>query len=389
MTRPRHSVAPQAARTSDFDTRRPESDERLRTTAARFSVEGDLVDVAPFGAGHINDTYACCYRRDGVETRWVLQRINHEVFACPRTVMENIDRITRHLRRKVKQQGGDVHREVMEFVPTLDGALLLERDDATFWRMSRMIEGASVCDEPDNAQRVYAAAHAFGRFQQRLADLEGPRLHETIPGFHDTQARFDALMREVEADPCNRANGARAEIAFAAAHAGEISRFEGLRTSHGLPERIVHNDTKLNNVLFDAATGEALCVIDLDTVMPGLAVDDFGDMVRAGASTGAEDAVDLDTVHVHLGRFERMAKGYLDALRGTLTDTEKGRLALSAWRITFEQGIRFLTDHLRGDQYYKTHHEGHNLRRCRAQFALAIDMERRRGEMEAAVARYR
>ncbi|MBD3243002.1 MAG: phosphotransferase, partial [Chitinivibrionales bacterium] len=238
----------------------------LTSTATRFRIEGDLADIQPFGSGHINDTYLCSYKCGNTESQWVLQRVNHHVFRQPHLVMENIGRVTRHICCKVEAAGGDPDRAVMQFVPTSQGGLLYERHDGTFWRVSKLIAGTQTFDEPDSPERVYAAAHAFGRFQALLADLDGGRLHEIIPGFHDTRSRFDALTAAAGADSCNRAGEARAEIAFAEARADRTAKLRDMHGAGELPERVTHNDTKLNNVLFDQATGEALCVIDLDTV---------------------------------------------------------------------------------------------------------------------------
>jgi aminoglycoside phosphotransferase (APT) family kinase protein len=357
----------------------------LAGIAGQFAIDGHLVDITPFGSGHINDTYACRFRTRAGERRWVLQRINHTVFREPERLMENVGRVTAHIRAKVERVGGDPGREVLSFVPLRAGGLLRREDDGTYWRVCGLIEGTRTFDVPERPEQVREAARAFGQFQAQLADLPGARLHETIPRFHDTAERLRTLARAVERDPCNRAADARAEVRFAMERERMAATLGELQAAGRLPERTTHNDTKLNNVLFDTASGRALCVIDLDTVMPGLALYDFGDMVRTGASTAAEDEPDVGRVGLDLEAFERMAQGYLEALSGTLVPLELEHLAFSALVITLEQGIRFLTDYLEGDTYYKVRHARHNLERCRTQFALVGSMEAGRERMEAIV----
>jgi len=364
----------------------PRSAAVLTVIAGQFAVDGRLAGIAPFGSGHINDTYACRYRTGTGERRWVLQRINHAVFREPERLMENVGRVTAHIRGKVAQAGGDPDREVLTFVPLRAGGLLRREDDGTYWRMCGLIEGTRSYDMPERPEQVRDAARAFGRFQAQLADLPGARLHETIPRFHDTAERLRALQRAVAQDPANRAADAPREIRFALERERLAGTLGGLHAAGRLPERTTHNDTKLNNVLFDSASGRALCVIDLDTVMPGLALHDFGDMVRTGANAAAEDEADTARVALNLDAFDSMAQGYLEALAGTLVPAELEHLALAALVITLEQGIRFLTDYLSGDVYYKVRHARHNLERCRAQFALVASMERCRERMEAIVA---
>lgn len=361
------------------------TDTLLSDTFSQFTVPGKVTEIVPFGTGHINDTYACRCRTGDGETRWVLQRLNHEVFRRPFDVMENISRVTAHVREAVVERGGDPAREVLEFVPAADGSLLFERDDHTFWRVCRLVEGACTYDEPPGTAQVRAAARAFGEFQSQLSSLGKPRLHETIPGFHHTPSRFEALRRAVDRDEHGRVGAAQESIAFALARVDTASVLTDLYDAGLVPERVTHNDTKLNNVMFDNATGEALCVIDLDTVMPGLALYDFGDMVRVAANRGAEDDPDTARVGVDLGLFAELSQGYLEALRGVLNEAEIEHLAIAPRLISLEQGVRFLTDYLEGDHYYKVHSADHNLQRCRAQFALVADMERQDKEMRRVI----
>jgi Ser/Thr protein kinase RdoA (MazF antagonist) len=361
----------------------------LSSIVGGFAVEGAFQGAAPYGSGHINDTYAVrCATAAGVR-RYLLQRINHRVFKDPAKLMENISRVTRHLRSRIEAAGGDADRQALTLVPTTGGGPVLSDAAGNFWRMYLFIEGARTYDVVEKADHVYEAARAFGEFQRGLADLPAPRLHETIPDFHHTPKRVAAFREVLAADAVGRAAGVRREIEFVLDRADRAGRLVELAAAGRLPERITHNDTKFNNVMIDDATGRGLCVVDLDTVMPGLALYDFGDAVRSGACTAAEDERDLARVAMDLGAFERLARGYLDAARDFLTAPEIDELAFSAWLITLEIGIRFLTDHLAGDVYFKVHRPGHNLDRCRTQFAMVADMERQADAMAAVVHRHR
>jgi hypothetical protein len=357
----------------------------LRAIAAHFRTGGEVRGVRPFGTGHINDTYVCEVASGTSPRRFVLQRINHLVFTRPEQVMENVGRVTAHIRRKVEEAGGDPSRRTLSFVQSCEGALWHRNEAGNYWRMYVMVEQARTYDTVERPEHVKAASRAFGEFMRMLADLGGPPLHDTIPGFHDTKKRFRAFGDAVQRDRANRAASARDMIEFASRREGQAGVLVELLAQGKLPERVTHNDTKLNNVLIDERSGEGICVIDLDTVMPGSALYDFGDMVRVAANLGAEDERDLSKVGLNLERFEELTTGYLEGAGELLTDAEVERLAFSAGLITFEQGLRFLTDYLEGDPYYKVHRENHNLERCRAQFALLADMERRADRMESIV----
>ncbi|MCE5325371.1 MAG: aminoglycoside phosphotransferase family protein [Planctomycetaceae bacterium] len=324
------------------------------------------------GSGLIHDTYVVSCAGGG---RYILQRINSQVFRNVPAVQENIQRVTDHLRRKVAAEGGDPAREVLALIPTTEGKSFCRTGAGReFWRMYRFIEGARTYDAATPAQ-AYEAARAFGRFQRLLADLPDPLLHETIAGFHHTPSRFEAFMRAAQTDAAGRAAAAAAEIDFALARHDIVAVLEDLAAAGSLPRRAVHNDTKLNNVLIDDATGKGLCVIDLDTVMPGLSVIDFGDCCRTAAATTAEDDPDTSRMRVNLEMFTALARGYLSEARTFLTADEIEHLPLAARLITFEQGLRFLTDWLAGDVYYKTARPAHNLDRTRAQFKLVQEFE--------------
>lgn len=362
------------------------SDDQLGTICAQFLTGGECRSIAAFGNGHINDTYACTMAEGD---RWVLQRINDAVFRQPRQVMENVARVTAHVRAEICRHGIDPHRRVLDYARTCTGDLVHHDERSGWWRMCELVENSRTLESAQQPSHAYAAAHAFGRFMTMLNDIPGPRLHETIPGFHDTPRRLEALRRSVALDAAGRVSTVCAEIDFALTRANEASSLTMLLAGGQIPERIVHNDTKLNNVLFDSTSGEALCVIDLDTVMPGLALYDFGDMVRVGANRATEDEPDTRAVGVDLTLFEYIAAGYLDAARDGLVPLEQENMVRACRVIAIEQGVRFLTDYLDGDIYYRTHSPDHNLVRSRAQFALVADMESRSAEMDALVVRHR
>ena len=355
-----------------------------------FQLKGRLVDTERIDSGHINDSYAVRLRRDsGASNRYLLQRINHHVFPSPEKVMENVEAITTHLRAKILAAGGDPARETMTLVPTTEGQTLCRTPHGEYWRAAIFIEGAQTYDLVESLEQVHSAAWAFGNFQNLLSDFPVTQLHETIPDFHHTPKRLQALIQAVECDVENRARSVRGEIEFAMYRAAETWILQGLLDDGRLPLRVTHNDTKFNNVLIDDATGEAICVIDLDTVMPGLSLYDFGDAVRFSANPAAEDERDLSRVTIDLEIFEALTKGYLDAARTFLTPLELEYLPFSARLMTLECGMRFLTDHLNGDIYFRIRRPDHNLDRCRAQFKLLRDMEGHFEEMVRIVETHR
>jgi len=345
--------------------------QNLAAAAARqFQVDGDFSHVAPYGSGHINDTYAAVFHQTGALLRVIVQRINTRVFHNPAALMHNIQRVSAYLSAQLGGQA-DGARRVAALIPTRDGRVWHTDAEGNHWRAYRFIENAHTCDTVESIAQAFQSARAFGHFQKMLADLPAPRLHDTIPDFHHTPKRFAAFEQAVAADAVGRAASAQAEIAFALAHRS----IAAVLLDAGLPERVTHNDTKFNNVLFDDATGEGLCVVDLDTVMPGLALYDFGDMVRTATCPAAEDELDLNKVSMQFPLFEALTRGYLSEAGEFLTKSELEHLAFAGKLITFEQGIRFLADYLAGDTYYKVHREGHNLDRCRTQFKLIESME--------------
>lgn len=350
-----------------------------------FSFEGNFLDAAPYGAGHINGTYATRFQQpDGRIRRYILQQINTQVFKAPEKVMHNIQKVTSHLRRKLEGQ----ERAVITLVPTTDGGTFYQTPAGEFWRAEVFIEGAQTYLTARDTSHYYNAARAFGGFQKHLDDFPIHELHDTIPDFHHTGKRFAAFLKAVEQDASKRAARVKPEIDFVLQRAAQTTVLIDMAEKGQIPLRVTHNDTKLDNVMIDDVTGEGICVIDLDTVMPGFAVFDFGDTVRSCANTGLEDEPDLSKVNFDLSVFDRLAHGFLDATRETLTPIEIGQLAFGAKLITFEQGIRFLTDYLNGDIYYKIHRPNHNLDRARTQLKLVQGMEDVYDVMLATIERY-
>ncbi len=362
----------------------PSSLPDLAAVCGRFPFSGRFVDGRSHGSGHINDTYAVSFDQEGCRRRYVLQRINTRVFKDVDALMENIARVCAHAARRVAADGGpDAARRALTLVPTRDGAPFWRDAEGGSWRAYDFIEGATSFDKIESPAQARVAAQAFGEFQRLLADLPAPRLRETIPHFHDTRRRFDNLERSARADAAGRAAAAAAEIGFARSREALVDSLLGLQASGAIPERITHNDTKLNNVMLDDATGKALCIIDLDTVMPGLALYDFGDMARSATNAAAEDEADLSLVRMQMPVFAALVEGYRAGAGPLLNAAEVANLALAGRVITFEIGIRFLTDFLDGDIYFKTRRPTHNLDRARNQFALLRSMEEQRAAMES------
>jgi thiamine kinase-like enzyme len=341
-----------------------------------FEFEGDFLDATPYGSGHIHNTYAARFIQPNCSIRrYLLQRMNQYVFKESEKVMQNIERVTTHLRKRIIAEGGDFLRKTINLVPAVNGSSFYHAENGEFWRAEFFIEGAQTFQTAINLDHYYQVANAFGKFQKYMSDFPVEELHITIPDFHHTQKRFEALIQAIENDLANRAASVKSEIDFCLSRSDETTRLINLLQAGKIPERVTHNDTKLDNVMIDDITGEGICVIDLDTVMPGLVAYDFGDSVRSGANPAPEDEPDLSKVCFSLQIFDRLAQGFLDAARDYWLPMELDTLAFGAKLITFEQGLRFLTDYLNGDVYYKIHRVNHNLDRCRTQFKLVSDME--------------
>lgn len=362
--------------------------EQMRDICARFELGGPVTGAAPYGSGHIHDTYAVTVSEGGASRRFILQRINHGIFRDVPRLMENIARVTDHLRRTLgSRAGADPARETLTVVPTRDGGSFFRTDSGDCWRAYDFIEGCRTVDVVEVHDQAYEAASAFGRFQRLLADLPAPPLHEILPRFHDTPWRFENLESAIAADTCGRRKDCGPEIEFAMARKAMTDTVTRGLASGAIPTRVTHNDTKINNVLLDAVTGRGVAVIDLDTVMPGSILYDFGDQIRSSVGHFVENERDLGKIYVDLDRFEALARGYLASARAFLTPAETELLAFSGRLITFEIGLRFLTDYLQGDVYFRTHRPGENLDRCRTQFAFVRSQEQHRDEMERIVGR--
>jgi hypothetical protein len=360
----------------------------VEVAAAQFAVDGELRAVEPHAGGHIHDSYRLTYQQGTVSVRYLLQRMNDRIFHDSAGLMENIRRVTSHLAQRMLARGEtDIRRKVLTLVLARDGAPFYRDSAGACWRVYEFIEHSCMREAVQTPAQAEQAGRAFGEFQSLLADLPAPRLHETIPDFHNTSLRYAALDRAIATDVCSRVAAAEAEIEFVGRRRALASALLDLHRAGEIPERIVHNDAKMANVLLDAETGAALCVVDLDTVMPGLSLYDFGDMVRTMTNPTAEDETDLTRVEVQLPLFEALIRGYLSAARGILNAAERARLVTAGKLITLEQGVRFLTDFLSGDAYYKTQRPGQNLDRCRTQLKLLASLERNENALTALVAR--
>ena len=357
---------------------------------ANFRFEGVLIDERPYGSGHINDTFLLTFDISGMGLlRVILQRMNKEIFTQPEELMENVLGVTSYLRKKIIENGGDPERETLNIIRTVANRPYYVDSQGDYWRCYKFIDGATSYDQVEKPDDFYQSAVSFGNFQRLLADYPAETLHETIVNFHNTVDRLDKFKTAVEKDICHRAADVEKEIQFVLDRTELAHVLCDMQDQGKLPLRVTHNDTKLNNIMIDNATGKAICVIDLDTVMPGLSVNDFGDSIRFGASTGAEDEKDLTKVSCDLHLYEVYVKGFIEGCGGALTETELDMLPMGAILMTFECGMRFLTDYLEGDHYFKIHREGHNLDRCRTQFKLVKDMEEKLSRMKEIVNKYK
>ena len=351
------------------------SKEELEEVINEFQYEGKLVFIKPYGSGHINDTFLLKYEIGYMGSlNVILQRMNREIFEKPVELMENVIGVTEHLKKKIVEMGGNPERETLNLIPAKNGKKYVIDSQGEYWRSYIYITDATSYDKVEKPEDFYESAVAFGKFQGLLSDYPAESLHDTIRGFHDTKARFLAFQNAVEKDICGRKASVKKEIEFVLEHEKLTTVFDTLIRKGEIPLRVTHNDTKLNNVMIDDKTGKGICVIDLDTIMPGLAMNDFGDSIRFGASTAAEDEIDLTKVSCDMNLYEIYLRGFLKGCNGKLTSKEMELLPFGAKVMTFECGMRFLTDYLEGDHYFKIHRENHNLDRCRTQFKLVEDM---------------
>lgn len=352
----------------------------LAEICSKFNIK---TNIEAYGNGHINDTYLC-----DSKPSFILQRINTAIFKNPDEVMENIYNVTNHLKNKIEAVGGDAERETMTVIKTTDGKNYYKAEDGGCFRMYNYITDSVTHDTAENPKQLYYAAKAFAKFQRMLNDFPADSLFETIKDFHNTPERFCQLEEAIKNDAAGRLESVKKEIDFAAEKKGYAALITDAIKNGTVPLRVTHNDTKLNNVLFDKNTDEGICVIDLDTVMPGSLLYDFGDALRFGGSSGAEDEVDLDKIWFDLEKFEEYTKGFLSEARDCLTEKEIELLPVSVLIMTYECGMRFLADYLNGDTYFKIHRENHNLDRARTQFKLVYDIEKKLPQMAEIVKKY-
>ena len=367
-----------------------QAEQFLQDALAAFDFGGEIVGAVRYGSGHINDTF-CVHTQPGEEPcrRFILQRISSAAFHHPDQVMSNIAGVTSYLGKAIAEAGGDPSRETMTVLPTRDGKSFYSDSEGGAWRVYPFIEGTVCLQAAETPELFAASARTFGRFQRMLKDYPADTLYETIPHFHDTEDRLAKLKAAVEADVMGRVKDVQPELDFDWKREADCSvALQALRDGK-LPLRVTHNDTKLNNVLIDRDSGEGICVIDLDTVMPGLSINDFGDSIRFGANHSAEDERDLSKVNFDISLYEVYTQGFLEGADGALTQAELDYLPWGAKLMTLECGIRFLTDYLDGDHYFRIHREGQNLDRCRTQFKLVADMEDQWEAMKSVVDKYR
>lgn len=346
-----------------------------------FSVAGTFVDFRPIDDGHINDTLTVVYNVDGREMRHLLQMINTAVFKKPDELMANVDCVTSFLRDKIAASGGDCEREALYCKPTRNGKKYYEDEKGRVWRLYNYVENSFSHNTIESPEVFYNAGKAFGRFQKQLADFPIDRLYDTIPDFHNTAKRYKHLIDAVNADVMGRVKCVTEEIEFCKARRDETYVLTGKTAIGDLLLRVTHNDTKLNNILFDKTTKQPVCIVDLDTVMPGLSLYDFGDAIRYGANTADEDEKDVSLVSLNLELYEQYVRGYLSTAGDSLNVEEVKLLPFSAKMMTLECGMRFLSDYIEGDVYFKIHYPDHNLVRCHTQFALVADIEKKYDEM--------
>ncbi len=356
--------------------------QRLTEVLSTFNIDGEIVYCEPFGNGHINDTYLVKAMSENGENRYMLQGINTYVFKNPQGIMENIEKVTNYLREK------HLGKRVLSLIYNKDGHTYYKDAEDNFWRMYNFIDNAFCLDSVDNAEDFYECAVAFGKFQRDLSNFPADTLFETIPDFHNTPKRYEAFLTAVEKNLSGRADTAKKEIEFVKSRNDFCSVLIDANKEGRLPLKVTHNDTKSNNVMLDKETHKAVCVIDLDTIMPGFSVTDFGDAVRFGASTAAEDEKDLSKVWLDLDFFEAYVKGFIKGCEGMLEKEEILLLPEGAKMMTLECGMRFLTDYIDGDIYFKTHYPEHNLVRARTQFKLVADMEQKWDKMKEIIEKY-
>lgn len=359
----------------------------IKKLVQAFDIQGKLVAYSSFGNGHINDTYELRYKRsDGEIVRYILQRINHHVFPNVQGLMSNIALICDFIREKVEKRGGDPYKECLNIVKTVDGNTYIKTEDGNYWRCMWLIEDTEAYEIAVNGEVFKLTGKAYGNFIKMLEDFPVEKLCEVIPNFHNTKVRYNNFETALKKNLSKRKRECKPEIEFAISLKQIAGKLVDLLESNQIPTRVTHNDTKINNLLIDRETGEAVCVIDLDTIMQGSLLYDFGDGIRSGCNTALEDEQDVSLVHFDMDMFESFTKGFIEGVGESLTKVEKDNLVYGAILMTYECGIRFLTDFLDGDVYFKTNYPEHNLVRCRTQFKLVKEMQERFEEMQKIVA---
>jgi len=352
-------------------------EEKWKQILQNYDLPGICREITACGGGHINQTYRIVVDTEMGEKSYILQQINTGIFRDPEGLMQNIQDVTEYLRQQICLAGGDPERETLRMLRTRDGQLYQRDAEGGCWRIMSYVERAVCYEQADRPELLYQSGRGFGRFQRLLADYPADRLVETIPDFHHTPKRYERFCQVLQEDKLGRAVEVQQEIRFVRDRAERLQGIQRKKETGELPLRVTHNDTKLSNVMLDDRTGEAVCVIDLDTVMPGLSIFDYGDAIRFGANEAAEDEQDLRKVVLSLELVEAYTRGFLEECGESLTETEISCLPEGAWMMTMECGIRFLMDYLEGDTYYRISREGHNLDRARTQFALVTEMERK------------
>lgn len=355
----------------------------IESIVKHFDVTGTVIGIESRNNGHINETYTVLTDR---WQKYILQRINTHVFPDVDGLMKNINVVTDYLKKVIADEKGEPDRETLSIVHALDGKLYYMEDGA-YWRMYYCIDNARSYQKVENPRQFYESAKAFGVFQRRLSGFDASRLNETIKDFHNTPVRYSQFINAYKENVANRADLCRKEYEFITEREPYYNRIESLLEQNLIPKRVAHNDTKLNNVMFDCETDKAIAVIDLDTVMPSTLLYDFGDAIRYGCNTATEETEDLNKVNFDINLFEVFAKGFLEGTEENLTDTEKQYLGYASWLMTMECGIRFLTDYLNGDIYFRIEKENDNLVRCRTQFKLAEEMEKNKAKMDEIIMR--
>lgn len=365
------------------------SKEQILKAANAFALKGQIKSCRVYGSGHINHTFLLICEENRQEYSYILQQINHIVFKDIEGLMQNIKKVTLFLRHQIIENHGNPDRETLNLIPTKNGKNYYQDSEGYYWRVYLFISHATCYNKVEKPEDFYQVGKAFGKFQCLLENFPADELVETIPNFHNTPARFITFQNVIEKDVMGRASQVQKEIHFIREREKEMSLALSLQKQGKLPLRVSHNDTKLNNIMIDDTTRQALCIIDLDTIMPGFSIFDYGDSIRFGANTAKEDEKDLSKVSLSLPLFEIYTKGFLEGSKGRLKEVEIELLPYGAKMMTLECGMRFLTDYLEGDIYFHVSKKEHNLDRCRTQLALVADIEKKWTDMKTIIQKYK